>query len=122
MKRRQLPLTPAERDLVVASLRYFDGIRYQLRGYVVMDDHVHVLVDTRAGFPLSSLLHTWKSYTSHEFIKRGWRCSPVWKRSAHDNVITTKIRLVRALQYIELNPIRRWGSSQQYPWVWTEPY
>ena len=36
-------LDASERDLVVAAMKRFDGQRYELGGYVVMDDHVHVL-------------------------------------------------------------------------------
>ena len=45
--RSQLDLTPAERSTIVAALRYSDGERYNLDGYVVMNDHVHVLVSPR---------------------------------------------------------------------------
>ena len=34
-------LEASERELVVAAMKSFDGQRYQLAAYVVMDDHVH---------------------------------------------------------------------------------
>lgn len=120
-KRGRDRLLPEERTLVVQALRYFDGSRYRLRGYVAMDDHVHVLIDTFAEFSLASLLHSWKSYTAHEFIKRGYRTTRTWQRSAYDSVIVSKIRLYNALRYIENNPRRRWGATVQYPWLWIEP-
>src|SRR5713101_2582083 len=37
-------LDASERELVVAAMKSFDGQRYQLVAYVVMDDHVHALL------------------------------------------------------------------------------
>jgi REP element-mobilizing transposase RayT len=40
----QSRLAPPECDLVAAAVRAFDGQRYRLAAWVVMDDHVHVLL------------------------------------------------------------------------------
>src|SRR5712691_12374177 len=42
-------LDASERGLVVAGIKSFDGQRYQLAAYVVMDDHVHVLLTPLPG-------------------------------------------------------------------------
>ncbi len=52
------------RELVVAAIKSFDGQRYQLAAYVVMDDHVHVLLRPFAGYELKAILHSWKSFTA----------------------------------------------------------
>ena len=57
-------LDASERDLVVAAMKSFDGQRYQLAAYVVMDDHVHALVTPFAGYELEAILHSWKSFTA----------------------------------------------------------
>jgi putative transposase len=40
----QSPLEPNERTLVAHAIKHFAGERYELLAYVVMDDHVHVVV------------------------------------------------------------------------------
>src|SRR5438067_1612913 len=40
----QPDLTHAERAIVAAAIRHFDGTRYALAAFVVMNDHVHVVV------------------------------------------------------------------------------
>jgi hypothetical protein len=37
-------LSATERDLVAAELHHKNGKRYELYAYVVMNDHVHVLL------------------------------------------------------------------------------
>lgn len=44
LAKTQPALHPEEKTSVVAAIRHFDGLRYELIAYVVMDDHVHVLV------------------------------------------------------------------------------
>ena len=51
--------------IVVDAWKYFHGKRYDLVAYVVMPNHVHVLIKTYEGFPLSKVIHSWKSFTAH---------------------------------------------------------
>ena len=55
--------------IVVDAWKYFDARRYDLVAYVVMPNHVHVLIKTHEGFPLSDVVHSWKSFTAHEINK-----------------------------------------------------
>ena len=48
----------SERDLVMAAIKSFDGQRYQLAAYVVMDDHVRALFTPFAGYELKAILHS----------------------------------------------------------------
>src|SRR5213082_2388493 len=51
---------------VANSLRHFDGVRYALDSFVVMPNHVHVLVRPREDHALSEILHSWKSFSAKE--------------------------------------------------------
>ena len=50
-------LQPEERTLVQTAILYFEGIRYHITAYVVMDDHVHVLFALEPGWELKSITH-----------------------------------------------------------------
>jgi REP element-mobilizing transposase RayT len=63
-------LSAPERDLVAAELRSRHEQRYELYAYVVMNDHVHVLLRTFDGEALEKILHSWKSFTAHEMQRR----------------------------------------------------
>jgi hypothetical protein len=41
----QADLMPAERGVVAEALLHFHNTRYRLAGYVIMNDHVHVIVE-----------------------------------------------------------------------------
>ncbi|MEO8604847.1 MAG: transposase [bacterium] len=108
-------LFPDQRATVVAALRHFDAVRYELLAYVVMDDHVHVLVEPR-GVPLSRIVHSWKSFTAHTL--GGGR---VWQPEYQDRIVRDDIELHRKLRYVLENPQRRWPGAKAYPFVWAKP-
>ena len=53
-------------EVVERALLYFDGSRYRLHAWVIMPNHVHVLLTPRRDYMLSSILHNWKSFTAKE--------------------------------------------------------
>jgi hypothetical protein len=55
---------PEIAQLVANSIRHFEGDRYDLSSWVLMPNHVHVVVRPRAGHSLSQILHTWKGYSA----------------------------------------------------------
>lgn len=57
---------PRFAEMIEGALLRFDGERYRLLAWCVMPNHVHVLVETREGFPMDELLHSWKSFTAHK--------------------------------------------------------
>jgi REP element-mobilizing transposase RayT len=65
----QAELSPEERGVIMAALRYFDGSRFELYAGVVMNDHVHALVKPLEDYRLQKLVHSWKSFTAHELSR-----------------------------------------------------
>jgi hypothetical protein len=53
-------------QMVQQSLLHFDGERYWLSAWVVMPNHVHLLLTPNSSWPLSRIMKVFKSYTSHE--------------------------------------------------------
>ncbi len=74
----QHELTAEERELVANVLRHFDRQRYDLVAYVVMNDHVHVLVTPLGPWALQQLVHGWKSFSTHQLRQICGR-SQVWQ-------------------------------------------
>lgn len=55
---------PRIAELVQENLWHHDGEHYRLLAWVVMPNHVHVLVEVR-DIPLHKILHAWKGYTAN---------------------------------------------------------
>ncbi len=110
-------LDGAERDLVLTSLLHFNGVRYLLYAAVVMNDHVHALVEPLDSFDLEEILRSWKSFTSRQFRNRTGR---VWQPEYFDRLIRNEHEFAEKLRYIATNPFTRWPGIESYPWVWVD--
>ena len=56
--------TPEAARIVEGALLHFDGERYRLLAWVIMPNHVHVLVEPLQGISVARLVQSWKSFTA----------------------------------------------------------
>lgn len=117
----QPPLRPAERSLVQTALEHFQDNRYRLHAYVVMDDHVHLLVTPYGRWRMRRLVRTWRSYTAHELRCRYARRGTLWDRACDDRILRSLSEASAAARYVLAAPDRRWPGVDGYPWRWVEP-
>lgn len=95
---------PAVRLIVANALMYFTGSRYYLREWVIMPNHVHVVVTPMAGEELSDILHSWKSYTAKEINKLINNTGTVWQKETFDHIVRHAAQLECIEEYIHHNP------------------
>ena len=112
----QEPLTAQERDVVTRVLHARKDQRYELLAFVVMDDHVHVLVRT-SGVRVDRIVESMKSYSAHKLREAG-RAGAIWQRDSFDRPIRDEDDLRKRTDYIVSNPWKRWPFTEGYPWVW----
>ncbi len=93
------------RSVVTDALLLFHAARYALDAWVVMPNHVHVVVTPLLDYGLSAILHTWKSFTSHAVGKRlpNWR-GAFWQKEYFDHIVRGPDHLERFRVYISNNP------------------
>ena len=111
-------LQPVERAVVQSAILHFNNTRYDLYGYVVMDDHVHVLFAPLEGFKVQRIVHSWKSYTANKLQRRFYRMGKVWLDEYFDRIIRNERDFLEKANYIENNPMKRWSDQDNYQWVW----
>ena len=116
LHKAQAPLTGEERTIVVSALKYFNGNRYAIIAYVVMDDHVHVLVRPTGGYLLSQILHSWKSFSVRQLQKDGERERMIWQDESFDRIVRDEKELLEIIKYIAGNPASRWPDITVYLW------
>jgi len=118
---RLLPEQPElahdERLVVVSALRHFDGTRYELLVYVVMHNHVHVLVEPKDKHPLQGIVHSWKSYTANRLQREFGRRNRIWQDEYFDRIVRDEAEFFEKAQYILNNPWKTWPEIKEYPWV-----
>lgn len=93
--------------IVYDTLRHFDEERYELSCFVIMPNHVHVLLKMREGFNLPKILFSWKSFSAHEINKVLGTHGRVWQKESWDRMIRSHTHFNRVFKYILNNPIKR---------------
>ncbi len=88
------------------SLLHFDGLKYSLRAWVVMPNHVHFLATPQEGYSLAEITHSFKSFTAHEANKILSRRGRFWFPEIFDRYIRNNEHFERAFAYIEDNPVK----------------
>jgi len=113
----QVPLECEEKTLVADAIKHFSGERYQLVAYVIMDDHVHVLVTPTDGISLQEIVHNWKSFTANRLQRNFARFGTIWQGEYFDRIVRDERELMEKINYILNNPTRRWPEIEDYKWT-----
>jgi REP element-mobilizing transposase RayT len=109
---------PEIAEVVESALRFFDGQRYQLRAWVVMPNHVHVLMETGSE-PLAKVIQSWKSFTAKAANRLLGRTGAFWEREYWDTWMRDEAQERKALRYIENNPVKAKLVAEATAWRWS---
>ena len=93
-------------EIVRNAFLHFDGERYKLHSWVIMPNHVHLLLTQSEGESLGSILHSLKSFTAKEANKVLGRSGQFWSKEYFDRYIRDEEHFVRTRKYIERNPVK----------------
>jgi len=107
--------TPTSRDIFVDSLE-LTRKRYQVEilGYVIMPEHVHLLISEPPDAPLSKALQSLKLSVSKRLTQR-----PFWQTRYHDFNVFTHNKRVEKLKYMHRNPVTRGLVLNPEDWRWS---
>jgi putative transposase len=106
----------ANADLFIATLfRYRDSGKFQLHGFAIMLDHVHVLITPAIDQSTSRCVQLIKG--EYSFAVREQSPSEVWHSGYHEHRIRDEDDFAAQKQYIANNPHRKGLSA--YPHVHT---
>ena len=97
---------PEIAGIVENALLHGDGQNYRLLAWCVMPNHVHGLIETGEGSPLSGVLHSWKSFTAKAINLHLNRSGTVWMLDYFDRYIRDDHHLAATIAYIQANPVK----------------
>lgn len=108
---------PRVAALVQDNLWHHDGVKYRLLAWVIMPNHVHVLVEIWQ-VPLGEILKSWKSYTS-KMANKTLRCrGTFWEEDYFDRYVRDDEHYQRVVHYIENNPNKAGLVKAPADWPW----
>jgi REP element-mobilizing transposase RayT len=107
--------------LVESILRKADGSDYCLRSWVIMPNHIHLVVEVW-DVPLVKLINIWKGKSSREANKLMGRRGPFWQEDYYDTLIRDEAHLNRAVRYTEQNPAKVCLVKTAQEWTWSSAH
>lgn len=113
---------PRIASLVQNALLEFDGKRYRLIAWIIMPNHVHILIQNLPGHSISRIMHSIKSFTAHEANKLLDREGSFWFKEYFDRYIRSGRHLRATLRYIEENPVKARLCAQAEDWEFGSAY
>ncbi len=110
-------------------------LQFKLVGYVVMPEHVHLLLsEPQRGTP-STILHDLKLGVARKLRKRKRRAAPgqlaltfergneplraFWQARFYDFNVYSHKKIVEKLEYMHANPVKRRLVKHPKEWVWS---
>ena len=92
--------------IVGNSLRHFDSDRYELTDYVVMPNHVHVLVAFPDEESLLKQCESWKHFTATKINRRIGSSGRYWQQDGFDHLLRSDVQFEYLRNYIADNPVK----------------
>lgn len=93
-------------QIVADSLMHFDGVRYQMLGFVVMPNHVHLMAAFESDESMLLQCESWKRFTSTKIQKMLGQRGRFWQQDAFDHLVRNEMQYKRLLHYMENNPTK----------------
>jgi len=104
--------------MVEGSLRFRHDVQYDLRAWVIMPNHVHLLFLVR-DVPMWQLMDAWKGYTAKEANKVLGRKGHFWQEGYWDTYMRDGEHESKTRRYIENNPTKAKLVASPKEWLWS---
>ena len=91
---------------------------YELSAWVVMPNHVHLLILPEVSLP--KITHWIKGRTAREAnLSLGRAGEPFWQHESYDHWVRNERELQRIVAYIEENPVSAGLAATPEDWAWS---
>ncbi|MCF6311089.1 MAG: transposase [Verrucomicrobiales bacterium] len=110
----------ATREILCEGLGYFDGERYELGSYVIMPNHVHLLIKPLFENALEKILQSRKRGSARKINELRGKQGAVWQAESFDRIVRDTQHLWRCVQYIGRNPGKANLGAEAYT-RWVKP-
>lgn len=108
--------------IVKDSLYYFDNKRYDLTAWVIMPNHVHILIKVYKGESISKIMQSLKAHSARNINRTLGTTGEIWMREYYDRYIRSGEHLDYCMNYIHDNPIKAGLCKRVEDWEFSSAY
>jgi REP element-mobilizing transposase RayT len=114
---------PEVAELAARALQFFDRDRYQLRAWVVMPNHVHVVFSPAPNCTVSAIVKSWKSFIALHANRILHRTGDrFWQPESYDHWIRNDEEHLRCCRYVHNNPVKAGLCRMPEQWRWSSAW
>jgi REP element-mobilizing transposase RayT len=108
---------PELATMLISALRHRHETAYNLHSWVIMANHVHILVTPH--IPVPTLMRSLKRFTARQANKiLGHTGHSFWQDESYDRLVRNEKEFNSIVWYIEMNPVRAGlaATPEAFPW------
>ena len=110
----------AAADIIVATLQHYrDAGAYQLHAFVLMPNHLHVLLTPSSTTSIEKAMQLIKGASSHEIHKQLGTRMEIWQSGFHEATVRDAADYLSKIRYIHQNPVAAGLASTPENWAWS---
>jgi len=129
---------PAKARAVLQTWRHSEDIDYRLHAWVIMPNHVHVMIEPGKFRSLGAIIGAWKSISTRKILRidlereglhrnavpDGRESGPakkrnLWQADYYDRFIRDERHYQAAVDYIQNNPVKARLVTSPSAWPWS---
>ena len=95
---------PEIRNIVADSIHFYDGKDYVLHSFIIMPNHVHILLSPLGNINVLDNIGKIKRFTSTQINKTINREGKIWQKGVFDRIVRDSLEFERYWNYIVENP------------------
>jgi REP element-mobilizing transposase RayT len=95
---------PDIRQVVEQAIMHYKGVRYDIYAYVIMPNHVHILLSPLDGMPISETLSRVKGYSARVINSMLETKGTLWQKDTFGRIVRDGYNFDQYINYIRANP------------------
>jgi REP element-mobilizing transposase RayT len=110
---------PKAATVVRDAILFRDQRVYDLLAWVVMPNHVHLLIRQHEGQQIGAIVKSLKTYTANRINKLNNTGGSVWQSGYFDRVVRDEKQQVAVINYIHENPVKACLALSAQSWCFS---
>ena len=106
-------------DFLKSLRKYRERFKFKLFGFVIMDNHVHLVIQTNGSINISRVMQAITLSYSQKFRHKYNYVGYVWQGRFRSNVIESESYILECLNYIHHNPLRAKMVEEIGDYIWS---
>ena len=114
---------PKVADILLDAIFFLRAKRYfRLYSFVIMPDHLHLIILPQCKRTISQVMHSLKSYTAKKINNLLKRKGKIWQDGFYERIIRNEDDLREKARYIEGNPVRKGLVDEPQEYIYSSAH